>query len=173
MLTTKEWLDLLHKYNISNNLIDHCIGVSNIAFNLAKQIKQKYPNLDINTNKVIIAWLLHDIWRSREWLHELNSKTILCEEWLNTIADIIIHGFLYEHFLIKWINKPEYLPTTIENKIITLSDMYYNHNNQQVTLEQRFDDISHRYYNNKEFLQVIELAKPRFRKLEKEIQNLL
>lgn len=157
---------LLQKYKLSENLINHCIGVSDIAFKLANEIFKTNPNLTIKPEKVRIAWLLHDIWRAREWFHELHSQTILYEEWLDSLADIVMHGFLYEQFLIIWIHKPQYLPTTIENKIVSLSDMYYNHTNQKVSLEERLDDIIYRYADNTDFLKVVALAQPRFKNLE-------
>ena len=68
-------------------------------------------------------------------MHEANTLQILEEEGLQEIAQITMHGFTYEFtLLIDKIDNPSYLPQTLENKIVALADMYYNQNEQRVSL---------------------------------------
>lgn len=173
MITEKEALKLLEKYNISETIVNHCIWVSEIAYELATRILAKNSEFDINPTKVKIAWLLHDIWKAKPGIHELNTQEILESENLLEIAKISLHWFLYEYFKSKWIDDSKYLPLSIENKIVVLSDMYYNQNKQRVSLDERFDDIMLRYKDDLNFIEIVKIAKLRMEKLESEIFNLL
>ena len=84
-----------------------------------------------------------------------------------------MHGFVYEIFLLKGDKNIKFLPQTIENKIVALSDMYFNQNEQRVNLKDRISDIFERYNNDKDFIKAVELAIPRFEKLENKINSLL
>jgi len=170
MITEKEAIKLLKKYNINDLILNHCIGVSKIAYDLAIKVLNNNPELDINPEKVKIAWLLHDIWKSYEWIHELNTIKILKNEWLNEVAKISMHWFIYEYYLEKGNNNVnKYLPKTIENKLLILSDMYYNKNQERVSIDERFNDILNRYSNDLQFCWIVKLAKNRILILEKEI----
>lgn len=169
-------LIMLNKYITNQAIINHCIWVSIIAFDLAIKISTKRPWLNINPKKIKIAWLLHDIGKHNNdnKYHELNSVEILKKEGLNDIAHIVLHWFVYEQeYLRTWIKEDKYLPINIENKIISLSDMYYNQNMQKVTLHERFEDIRLRYKNNTAFISAVNLAEKRYRKLEEKVFILL
>jgi len=172
MITEKEALKLLKSLADKKN-IRHCIGVSEVAFELATKIKQKNPLLKVDPLKVKIAALLHDIGKSKDGVHELNTVKILKNERLDDIADISMHGFLYEIFSFEGKNADKFLPKNLENKIVVLADMYYNQNGKRVDLEERFADIEKRYKNDKAFLGATHLAKPRMEQLEHEINSLI
>lgn len=173
MITPQQALELLKHYLKVESRINHCVGVSVIAFELANQIKVRNPSLNINPEKIKIAGLLHDIGYSKEGFHETNGQKILINEGLDEIADIIMHGIIYEQIFLQTGKYDEkYLPLSVENKIVVLADMYCNQKQQRVTLDERIADIEERYKDDKDFLKAARLAWPRFKRIEKEIMNL-
>ncbi|MFH1894355.1 MAG: HD domain-containing protein [Patescibacteria group bacterium] len=174
MIAEKEALELLKRYVDNEKTIKHCLGVAEVAFEIATKINQKNPSLGINPEKVKIAALLHDIGRAKEGVHEFNTVEILENEGLADLAKIAFHGFVYESALLKGEKElDKYLPFSIENKIIVIADMHYNQKGQNVNLKERFADIKERYKDDKDFLEILKLAKPRMEKLEKEINDLM
>jgi len=176
MITKREALKLFHKHlpkhlEKSQWIKHHSIWVSNIAFEIAKKIKKKHPELNIYPHKVKIAWLLHDIGKARDGNHELNSAKILKEEWLHEIADIIIHSFVYELFLIEWEQKKEYLPKTIENKILVYADFLFH--KKKVTIHERIKEIKERKKHEAKRIKALELAESRLHQIAQEIENLM
>lgn len=173
MINYDQALALLKRYLTDGKTIKHCLGVADVAYEIATKIKQKNLSLDINPEKVKIAALLHDIGRYKEGTHELNTVEVLKKEGLTDIAKIAMHGFVYEMPLLKDGGNDKFLPKTIENKIVVLADMYYNHSEQRVSLKERFADIEKRYKKDKDFLETVQLAKSRLQKLETEIKALM
>jgi hypothetical protein len=175
MINKRSALSLLHKHtkHLPNAdwLKRHVMWVSEIAFEIAKKIKKKHPRLKIHPHKVKIAWLLHDIWKAKDWDHELNSVKILKKEWLSEIADIIIHSFVYELFLLEWKEKKEYLPKTLENKIIIYADYLFN--DEKVTLKERIREIRERKKDEPKRIAALKLAESRLYDIEKEIKSLM
>jgi hypothetical protein len=175
MITKYKALEILLKHTkhlpSRNGFKNHVTWVSEIAFRIANKIKKKHPELDINPNKIRIAWLLHDIGKGRDGHHELNSAEILREEWLHEIADIIIHGFVYELFLLEWKDIKEYLPKTIENKIIIYADLLFHQ--EEVTLHERIKEIKDRKKHETKKIKALELAEFRLHEMAKEIENLM
>jgi len=173
MITEKQALEILKRYLKIESRIYHCIGVSNVAFDLANKVK-KNPSLNINPEKVKIVGLLHDIGFSQEGYHEISGQNILISEGFPEIAKIIMHGIIYEQIFFQTGHYDKnYLPTIIENKIVVLADMYYNQKQQKVTLDERIADVEERYKNDEDFLKAAKLAWPRFKNLEKEIIALI
>jgi putative nucleotidyltransferase with HDIG domain len=170
----KKALELLKKYLGSNEkTIKHCLGVSEVAFEIATKISWKNPALGVNPDKVKIAGLLHDIGRSKEGQHEFNTVEILKNEGLADLAQITMHGQVYEAALLRGEKDAEkYLPTLLENKIVVMADMYYNQSEQRVSLAERYADIQERYKGDEKFLKSVRLAKSRMEKLEEEINSL-
>jgi putative nucleotidyltransferase with HDIG domain len=173
MITEDKALKLLRRYIDNKKTINHCIGVSSIAYKIASKIKKKNPLMNIDPEKIKIAALLHDIGKCKKGIHEINTIEILKKEDLDDIAKITMHGFIYEIFLLKGDKNLKFLPQTIENKIVALSDMYFNQNEQRVNLKDRISDILERYNNDKDFIKAVELAIPRFERLENKINSLL
>ena len=173
MITYTQALSLIKKYKLPEVTVSHSKGVSQICFEIANAILGKNPGIGINPEKVRIAGLLHDIGRSKSGTHEMNTMEILQAEDLPDIAEIAAHGFLFEYYKLQGQEKNDYLPKTLENKIVVLSDMYYNQNQERVTLDERFDDILKRYSEDPEFIKIVQLAKPRMEALEREILALM
>ncbi len=173
MITENEALQLLKKYMKNERIIKHCLGAADVAYEIASKIHTKNPDLGINPNKVKIAALLHDIGRCRDGVHEFNTIDILKREGLSDIAEIAMHGFLYEILEQRGEGTGNLLPRKLENKVVALADMYYNQDEQRVSLNQRMDDIAVRHRGEKEFLKAMELARKRFEELESEINSLM
>lgn len=170
MISEKQSLELMFKYKLNSNIIKHCIDVSQIAYEISKKILDKNPNINIDPEKTKLAGLLHDIWKSRKWIHEINTINILKKEKLNNISKISKHWFLYEKDPKKYKRS---LPDSLENKILVLSDMYCNQNWERVSLKERFNDIKNRYKEYKEFIKLLNMAEDRITLIEKEIKILI
>lgn len=170
MISEKDSLALICKYKLNNNVIKHCISVSQIAYEISKKILDKNININIDPEKIKLAALLHDIWKSKKWIHEINTINILKRKKLNNISKISKHWFLYE------IDPKKYsrsLSDLLENKIVIFSDMYCNQNWEKVSLKERFDDIKNRYKDDKEFIKSLNMAEYRIKWIEKDIKILI
>jgi putative nucleotidyltransferase with HDIG domain len=170
MISEQQALSLLDKYTLTQSRIKHSQGAAAFAFDLAKKIHKLHPSLDVNPEKVRIAALLHDIGRGREGDHELNSVNILKQEGLADIADIVMHGSVYEISVVR--GSPDYslLPRTIENKIVAYADARFK--DSLVSLKERFDEVLERRHLEKEKVRSVKLAMKRYHELEKELMEL-
>jgi putative nucleotidyltransferase with HDIG domain len=166
-LTYTMALEILKRYNLPSERIEHSVGVAEYAFRLALSIQNRHPHLPVDPNKVRIAGLLHDIGRSRPGDHEINSVAILKAEGLPEIASIVMHGTLYEIQLLRGIVDPSLLPQTLENKIVAYADTRFRL--APVSLEERFTDIHQRRSHEAEKLASLDLVITRIRLLEKEL----
>ena len=117
------------------------IKVSKFAYQVAKKIKQKHPELNIDLKEIRILGLLHDIGISRsEWLmHTFEGGKLLRELGFHDYAKKIeTHGPSHElshYFKIKG----NFLPTLIEEKILVYADAHFK-KNKFVTIQERFND---------------------------------
>lgn len=170
MITEKNALELLKKYALSPQRIDHCIGVAEFAFDLAIRIHKNHPDLPIDPFKIKRAGLLHDIGRCQPGDHELNTLSILKQEGLNDIAAITIHGSIYEIMLLRGVDNPELLPKSIENKIVAYADSRFNY--RLVTQQERWKEIESRRKDETEKISSLRMSKKRFIEMEKEIESL-
>ncbi len=167
MITYNEGVALLHKHHVHPNVIHHCQGASEVAWQLAHQIIEAYPGLHLDPEKVRLTALLHDIGRSRPGIHEHNSVEILKEEGLPELAEIVMHGTLYEIYLLRGEEAPHLLPQTLEQKIVCYADLRFAQ--EPMTLRERFDDANRRRADVPEIIQALALAEERFFALEAEI----
>ena len=177
-LTVKEAEKLMRNYlkNKPGKLY-HSIKVSKFGYQIAKKIKQKHPELDINLKEVRILGLLHDIGRgSSEWIrHFFETGRILRELGLDYYAKKTeTHGpapEIAKHFKIKG----DFYPKTIEEKILSYADAHYK-NNKFVTIKTRFSDkgfekIEKKY--PKLSKKITKNTLPRRYKINKEIERLM
>jgi putative nucleotidyltransferase with HDIG domain len=171
MITEKQALSLLKKYNLGKPRVRHSKGVAAFAHALAVQIHKRHPSLDINPEKVCIAALLHDIGRGREGDHETNSVAILKQEGLADIADIVMHGSMYEISVVRGKPDKSLLPRTIENKIVAYADARFK--DSVVSLKERFREVLDRRKLEKEKVESVNMAMERYYNIEKELMELL
>jgi HD superfamily phosphodiesterase len=170
LISEQQALDLLAKYKIPEDRITHSQGVAQFAFDLASTILSRHPASPLNPQKVKMAGLLHDIGRSRPGDHEINSIKILQEEGLEDIADIIIHGTIYETMKLRGNDRPELLPKTLENKIVAYADARFRL--VPITLKERIAEVMIRRKNETEKTESLAMAAPRYYALEQELMEL-
>jgi len=149
-----EAIGILQKLNLSKNIINHVLAVSRKAIKIATQIS----TIPVNLKLVRIGTILHDIGRvkSHDYDHAVLGGQIIREELkfceqLARIAETHILGGISKDEAKDFSLPPkDYLPETIEEKIVCLSDKYFI-GVKKVTIEQRFKNWFTRYGEN-EFL---------------------
>ncbi|HEX2957270.1 MAG TPA: HD domain-containing protein [Chitinispirillaceae bacterium] len=171
MIGEDDALELLKKYKLPRSRVDHSIGVAQQAFRIATSIHARNPHLACDPEKVARAALLHDIGRCMPGDHELNTITILKNEGLDELASITMHGSFFEIQLLRGIDSDEFLPTTLENKIVAYADATFK--DKPVTLEERWKEIEQRRVNEDEKIASIHMSKERFFKIEQELMALM
>jgi len=127
ILTTEKAIEILKTVGCSPEVIRHCKAVSNLAVKIARRCKRN--GVDVDLDLVRIGALLHDIGRSRT--HSVHHPIVGAEiaESLNLPEEIIkiikrhLGGGLTskEASELGWPSE-NYLPETIEEKIVTYAD---------------------------------------------------
>ena len=146
-----EAIGILQKLNLSKNIINHVLAVSRKAIKIATQISI----IPINLKLVRIGAILHDIGRvkSHDYDHAVLGGQIIREELkfseqLARIAETHILGGISKEEAKDFGLPPEdYLPETIEEKIVCLADKYFI-GVKKVSIEQRFKNWFTRYGEN-------------------------
>lgn len=161
-------INILRKHNCSQRVIDHCQAVAALALQIARQLKEK--NYQINLPLVEVGALLHDLGRSKS--HKVDHSIIgaklaqeegLPEEVISIIKRHVGAGITNEEA--QWLGWPKdnYIPQTLEQKVVCYADKCIDSNKQipvQVTIQQLQDEK-------------MEEAAERVKKLHLEITNLL
>ncbi|MEM1588437.1 MAG: TIGR00295 family protein [Candidatus Bathyarchaeia archaeon] len=126
-LTYDEALKLLEKAGCSNLVIEHCIAVSKIAVEIAESCLRKGKKLDLNVIK--IGALLHDI--GRAFTHDVKHGVMgaalakamnLPTSIIRIIETHIGAGIPAEEAEELGLPKKDYIPLTIEEKIVCYAD---------------------------------------------------
>jgi uncharacterized protein len=125
--SSKTALKLLFESGCSKRVIAHCKAVSALAVKFANSCKNN--GLDVNVKLVEVGALLHDIGRSKT--HNVNhaiiggeiAKSLNLPESIVSIIERHIGGGITadEAKTLGWPVK-DYLPTTLEEKIVTYAD---------------------------------------------------
>ncbi|HAP55907.1 MAG: HD domain-containing protein [Spirochaetales bacterium] len=169
----EEALRLLRSYVSDEKTLKHSIACAETAFEMAETIHRRHPELPLDPEKVRVGGLLHDIGKARPGEHELNSVAILREEGIPELADIVLHSYPYEIFLCKGEERPEYLPRSLENKIVVYADFLRDQEAREVGMEERIAGIRARKRDETERMAALKLAEPRLLRLKDEIEALL
>ncbi|MCP4762968.1 MAG: HDIG domain-containing protein [archaeon] len=166
-----EVIDKLIQMNLQRNIINHVKAVSRKAIKMATTIQ----TIKVDLKLVRIGALLHDIGRveTHDFNHAVVGGKIIRElgysEKLAKIAETHILGGLTKEEAIK-LNLPtrDFMPITIEEKIICLADKYHI-GDKKVTIEQRFRNWFNRFGETELLLK----AKQRAELLELEIYRMM
>ena len=145
-LTIKEAETMMRKYLKGNpKKIYHSIKVSKFAYEVGKKIHKKHPELDINLKELRILGLLHDIGRGlvKEWRHHTfeGAKELRKQGFEYYAKKVETHDPAHELAEMMKI-KGNFLPSTIEEKILIYADSHFKHN-RRVTPKERADVAIH------------------------------
>ena len=162
--------DLLKELKVPYNIRRHSLKVADKALEIAEEIKLKEIDMDL----IEVGGLLHDIGRCKThgFKHALIGAKIIRErglaERLARICETHILGGLDKEDA-KQIGLPErdFLPLTLEEKIICLADKYID-GTKEVSIEQRFE----KWFNKHGKTEILTKAKERIEKIQKEIEDL-
>jgi len=126
-LTEREAMNLLHKAGCDRKVVQHCMEVSKLAYELANESSKKgHP---INLNLVKIGGLLHDIGRSKT--HQVDHAAEGGEIAKNLKLPIDVIRIIERHVgagIPKdesqkiGLPKKNYMPKTLEEKIVCYAD---------------------------------------------------
>jgi uncharacterized protein len=170
----KEVLDLWNKYGLDEEARKHCIKVTEVALRIARSI-----SFEVDENAVKLGALLHDIGRAvthDRFHHFIASGEILRKEGFDEkIALIAERHFAagLEKMEAKTFGLPEkdYLPITLEEKIVSLADNLVMGNRENTFEEflRRLDEIA----KEKEFKWIVDRTRKRAIKLKEEVESLI
>jgi len=163
--------DLLKKVKVPYQVRRHSLKVAEKAL----EISEKISKVKLNEELIEIGGLLHDIGRAKThgFNHALIGGKMLRErgfsENLARICETHILGGLDKEDA-KEVDLPEkdYLPVSLEEKIICLADKYIA-GTKDVRLEQRFEKWFSKYGKTR----ILVKAKRRIEQLKKEIESLM
>jgi len=163
--------DLLKKLKVPYNIRRHSLKVAEKALELADKIKLREIDMDL----IEIGSLLHDIGKCKThgFNHALIGAKLIRErglsERLAKICETHILGGLDKEDA-KQVGLPErdFLPQTLEEKIICLADKHIA-GTKEVSIEQRFE----KWFNKYGKTQILTKAKRRIEEIQKEIEDLM
>ena len=164
-------LDLLKKLKIPLSVRRHSEKVADKAIEIANKIKKT----KVDMNLIEIGALLHDIGRTKthSFKHALIGGRILKQrgfsEKLARICETHILGGL-DKADAKKVGLPEkdYLPLTLEEKVICLADKHMA-GTREVSIKERFNRWFHKYGKSK----ILVKSKKRIEKIQSEIDALM
>ena len=163
--------DLLRILKVPYQVRKHSIKVAEKALEIANKVKKK----KVDTNLVEIGALLHDVGRSKThgFEHALIGGKILKERGLpdqlvRVCETHILGGLDREDAKFIGLPEKEYLPITLEEKIICLADKL-TIGSKEVTIEQRFNKWFSKYGKTNLLLK----SKKRIEEMQKEIESLM
>jgi uncharacterized protein len=143
--SSRKATSLLKKAGCPPNVIKHCKTVSKLAVNIAKKLKKK--GIPVDVELVRIGGLLHDIGRSRT--HNIDHAVIGTEiarsfELPETVIMIIERhigsGITAEEAKLLGLPERNFLPVTLEEKIVSYADKLVSGNH-----EMPFDEALERF----------------------------
>lgn len=168
--TEKEALNLLRKSGCSNDVINHCKAVSELAVELARKLNDKGLKIDLELVKV--GALLHDIGRSKTHTvdHVIVGSEIARSLGLpKSIISIIERhaggGITGEEARELGWPKGVYTPQTLEEKIVCYADKLIG-GTRRIPLEKTLKDLALKLGERHPALE-------RLKKLDREIRSLL
>ncbi|MBS7655846.1 TIGR00295 family protein [Candidatus Bathyarchaeota archaeon] len=162
-LSYEEALNLLKKAGCSNSVIEHCIAVSKTAVEIAESCLRKGKKLDLETIK--IGALLHDI--GRAFTHDVKHGVMgaalaksmnLPISIVRIIETHIGAGIPAEEAEELGLPKKDYMPLTLEEKIVCYADKLTK-GNSRVDFSQALKDLTETLGKNHPALTRLNLLK--------------
>lgn len=126
MVSDYEALQILREEGCSSEVIDHVMAVKEVSLEIARNISEKGHEVDLEL--VEAGALLHDIGRSKthDISHGVVGARILKERGLDRLSSFAENhlgaGISKEEAEELDIPAKDYLPTTLEEKIVTYGD---------------------------------------------------
>ena len=172
-LTRDELLEILKKFSLSQNIIDHSIKVTDKALEIADKIEKNGHKVD--KDLILAGSLLHDIGRAKKygWKHGIEGAFIIRD--MNLDAKIAL---IAERHILAGITKDEArqfglpeidnIPETLEEKIVAYADKLTK-GSKYLTLDERFEIWKEKYGNTK----VLDETHERAKILEKNLLELM
>ncbi len=133
--TPAECLALLEEYKTPQNIIAHCRKVCEVALRVVDILENR--NVCVNRELVLAAALLHDICKMQPEHVKLGADLIKKLGYPKVAEVMKTHGLEY-------IDEPEFIPQTIEQKVVFYADKRVAHD-RMVTVGERFSDLKKRY----------------------------
>ena len=162
--------DLLKELKVPYHVRRHSLKVAEKALDIAEKIKKK----DIDNDLLEIGGLLHDIGRCKthDFQHGIIGAKILKERGfskrLSKICEThMLGGLDKEEAKLVGLPERDYIPLTLEEKIICLADKHIS-GTKDVTIDQRFEKWFSKYGETK----ILTKAKERIATIQTEIENL-
>ena len=163
-------IELMRNLKLPFSIRYHSHSVANMALKIANKITK----VDLDKNLIEVGALLHDIGRTKThgFRHGLEGGKILkqhgCSNGLIRICETHILGGLDKADARK-IGLPEknYLPETIEEKIVCLADKFMK-GTKEVSIEQRFKKWFLKYGRTEILLK----SRRRIKKIKEDIEKL-
>jgi uncharacterized protein len=164
-------LDLLKSLKIPLSVRRHSEKVADKAIEIARKIKK----VQVDINLIEIGALLHDIGRTKThgFKHALIGGKILKQRgFSNKLARIcethILGGLDKEDAKKVGLPEKDYLPLTLEEKIICLADKHMA-GTREVSIQDRFN----RWFRKYGKTQLLLKSKKNIEKIQKEIEELM
>ncbi|MFX1477965.1 MAG: HDIG domain-containing metalloprotein [Promethearchaeota archaeon] len=164
-------IDLLKKLKVQPSVRRHSEKVADKALEIASKITKA----NVDKELIEIGALLHDIGRSKThgFKHAMIGGKVLRErgfsEKLARICERHILGGLDKEDAVKFgLPEKDYLPVTLEEKIICLADKHMA-GTREVSIQERFNRWFHKYGKSNILLK----SKKRIEKIQKEIESLM
>lgn len=162
MITTQRALQILRDKGCSENVIAHCLTVSEHATEIAEKLVASGKKVDVEL--VTIGGLLHDLGRCKSHGidHAVVGADIAAELGLDpSIIDIIKKhigaGITKEEAKELGLPEDDYIPSTLEEKIVAHADNFTS-GDKRMTMAQLMEKIKKRNFSNESKARIIALA---------------
>ncbi|RLG68611.1 MAG: hypothetical protein DRO07_03290 [Candidatus Iainarchaeum archaeon] len=160
----EECMELLKRYNVPENIVEHSIKVKEVALKIARALKEKGVNVD--EKLIVAASLLHDLDKAETVGENINMHGKKASEELKKLGMPTVAEIVRKHVLEAILNGEL---KTLEEKIVYYADKRVL-GSKVVSLKERFDYLKERYgLKNKEVKKNIEKSYPKVVELEKEL----
>ena len=144
--SSRKAIKILQEVGCSSSVIKHCKTVSKLAVKMSKKLLQK--NIPVDIELVKIGGLLHDIGRSKTHgiTHALvGSEIARSYNFSETLVKVIERhtgsGITAEEAVKLGLPKKDYIPQTIEEKIVSYTDKLVTRD-REMSFSEAFEKFS-------------------------------